>query len=301
MGMQSQNIKVMAVDDDDINLEILIKNLSDSGYKTIGYKDGADAWKHMNSNPDSVDIVLLDKMMPNMSGLEVLAKMRSHNMLKNVPVIIQTGDVGINEVKEGLEAGAYYYLCKPFETEIMIAMVNAAARDFVQKNAVYKKLRHENTLAYMISEGNFSFRTVDEAVRLAGALSHNAQNPDRINTALLELMVNAIEHGNLNIGHEEKGRLLSCNKLDFEIERRLNLPENFEKTVSVNVKNLNSQLEVTIADAGKGFPWHKYMDFDPLRLTEPNGRGIATANLMGSNVSYIEPGNKVVCSFKTVF
>lgn len=296
--MQTQSLKVMAVDDDDINLEILLKNLRDAGYEAVGCKDGVEAWDKLNANPEDVDIVLLDKMMPRMNGMEVLSKMQHHEMLKQIPVIIQTGDVGVNEVRDGLASGAYHYLCKPFDPSIMIAHVNAAARDFVQKNMLYKEMKQERTIADMISQGKFTYKTIDDAVRLAAALAYSAEKPDRINTALLELMANAIEHGNLNMGSEAKAKCLLEGTLEEEIERRMALPENKDKIVEVQVKSDKKRVEVTICDEGSGFEWKKYIDFDPLRLTEPNGRGIAAAKLMGVDVEYLEPGNKVVCRFK---
>lgn len=296
--MQNQNLRVMAVDDDDINLEILIKNLKDYGYQAIGCSDGEEAWKMLKENPEVADIILLDKMMPRMGGMEVLAKIQKHEMLKNVPVIIQTGDVGMNEVKSGLASGAYYYLCKPFDPGVMIALVNAAARDCVYKNKIYREMKQERTLANMISQGRFTYQTISDALKLAAALSHNAAQPERVNTALLELMINAVEHGNLNIGHELKGKLLTENAVDAEIERRLKMPENIDKIVEVQVKTRGKEMEVTICDEGHGFNWQHFIEFDPLRLTEPNGRGIATARLMGVNVEYVEPGNKVVCRFR---
>lgn len=296
--MQSQNIKVMAVDDDDINLEILVKNLKDSGYDTIAHTNGESAWNQMIETPDCVDIILLDKMMPRMNGIQILSEMQKHPMLKNIPVIMQTGDVGVKEVKEGMELGAYYYLCKPFDPGVMIAMVNAATRDFIHRDTLYQKLKHETALSDMISEGKFTFKTIHGATRLANALANNAEQPDRIKTALLELMVNAVEHGNLGINYEEKGRLLINSSLDKDIERRLKLPENKDKYVEVFVTSNEREVKISICDQGPGFRWNKFIDFDPLRLTDPNGRGIATAKLMGTKVEYTEPGNKVTCTFK---
>ena len=222
-------------------------------------------------------------------------------MLKNVPVIIQTGDVGIDEVRQGMENGAYYYLCKPFDPAVMIAMVNAASRDFIKRHNLYERIKNERSLSEMIKNGLFEFRTISEASKLASALSCNAQKPDRINTALLELMVNAVEHGILGIGYEEKGKLLANDTLMDEVEKRLKNPENASKKVQVDIKTTESEVEVTISDDGSGFKWQKYIDFDPLRLTEPNGRGIATAKLMGTQVEFNEKGNVVTCKFSKAY
>jgi DNA-binding response OmpR family regulator len=296
--MQNQNLKIIAIDDDECNLEILVKFLKNGGYETTAFSDSLKALEHMSANPDSFDLVLLDKLMPQLSGIEILAKMQEHAKLKNIPVIMQTADGGLKEIQEGLDKGAYYYLCKPFDPGILISMVNAASRDLIQRNNLYKQIKHESSLSEMLTEGNFKYKSIREATRLAAALASGAKHPDRIKTALLELMVNAVEHGNLNIGLEEKAQLLRHNTLDEEIKRREELHKNKSKYVQVKAQIKDEEIIITITDKGKGFNWQEYLDFDPYRLTEPNGRGIATAALMGTKISFNNAGNKVTCVFE---
>ena len=295
--MQKQNLKVLAVDDDEINLEILVKNLNDNGYEAIACSDGQEAWDLLQKDPHVADILLLDKMMPKMDGMELLSLIQKHEIIKNIPVILQTGDVGVKEMKEGLAAGAYYYLCKPFDPSVMISLVNAAARDFVQRNSSHKASKQEKILIDFLHEGIFRIKNINDAIQISKALSQTARFPDRINTALLELTANAIEHGNLGIGYESKGLLISENRLDNEIEKLANDPANIDKFVEIEMKQQDNFIEVTITDQGDGFDWVKFLQFEPIRLTEPNGRGIAASKLMGVDIDYIAPGNKVVCRF----
>lgn len=295
--MQKQNFNVMVVDDDEINLEILVKNVKEHGYNVEACVDGVDAWHKLSAEPDKYDLVLLDKMMPQKSGMEVLALMKRNEELKDIPVIIQTGDVGVKEFKEGMLAGAYYYLCKPFAADMMMAMVNSALRDSANRSARAKLLRKERFIARHMVEAHFKIKEPEDAIKLAAALSCDAEYPDKINTALIELMVNAVEHGNLGVGRQNKTTFLSSGNLAEEITKRLELPENRDKFVDIYFKNDGNIKTVTIIDQGQGFDWEQYKDFDPLRLAEPNGRGIASAFLMDVDIEFVPPGNKVICKY----
>lgn len=301
--MQQQTLKVMAVDDDEINLEILIKNLKDSGYQSIGFEDGEAAWKYLSQHPEDVDIVLLDKMMPKMDGIQVLDKMKSHEILRNIPVIIQTGDVAqgnseSDRLKSNLIAGAYYYLEKPFDPTVMVSLINAAARDCVRRNEIFQQIKVEASISDMLREGVFHVRTVEDANKLAAALAHHAQKSQEAGVTLAELMVNAVEHGNLGIGYEMKGRLVVEGRLEDEITHRLSLDEHKDKRVVVKFLAKGTDVIVTIIDQGQGFDWKNYLEFDPIRLTDPNGRGIAAAHVLNTSIEYLGDGNKVICSFK---
>lgn len=295
--MEHPPLKVMAVDDDVMNLEILIKNLKDSGFESIGFEDGDAAWNYLSSHPEDIDVVLLDKMMPKMNGMEVLARMKQHETLSSIPVILQTGDVGDEETKAGLNSGAYYYLEKPFDPTIMVALVNAASRDCVKKNEMLQQIKQDSSITKMIVEGRFILQTMEDARKLSAALACHAKKTEEISLALSEILVNAIEHGNLGIGYNEKSELISNLTFDDEIERRQQLPENKVKYIDVQFQRNRDTITVIIADQGPGFDWKKYLEFDPIRLSDPNGRGIAAAGLMGLKLEYIGKGNKVICSF----
>ncbi len=114
---------------------------------------------------------------------------------------------------------------------------------------------------------------------------------------LAGLFVNAVEHGNLNIGYQKKMELLNEGKYDQEIAKRFAIPEIKERFVYVKVTRENNQLFIYIKDQGNGFDPRPYLDFDPSRITDPNGRGIAMANIMENcKVEYLGKGNEVLCT-----
>ncbi|MDA0781622.1 MAG: response regulator [Rickettsiales bacterium] len=301
MATKNNKASVLVVDDDDMNLDILQHRLTKEGYLSTVIDNGQDAWDLLDSHPNDFSVVLLDKMMPRMGGMEVLSKMKMHPILRNTPVIIQTGDVGSKEATEGIAAGAYYYLTKPFDPDMMIAVVNSAIKNFERQGVAVHNVRNavcEKAAFELATNARFEIRNTKEALNLSSAIASLAAKPDKVSIAILELIINAIEHGNLCIGYELKKSLSLSNKLDEEIEKRSKSPEHRDKRVYVSVQMKKDDVIVTICDEGQGFNWRKFKEFDPVRLMEPNGRSIAIINsLMDVHVQYHEPGNKVVCTF----
>ena len=83
-----KKIKVLAVDDDERNIELLTAKLGVDGYETETAYDGLDALKKVESfNPD---LILLDIMMPKMDGYEVCRRLKASEKTKNIPIIMLT-------------------------------------------------------------------------------------------------------------------------------------------------------------------------------------------------------------------
>ena len=126
----------------------------------------------------------------------------------------------------------------------------------------------------------------------------NADLPDAVAPGLSDLMVNAIEHGNLGLTYQEKAHLKWEGDWEGEIKRRLDLPEYEGRVATIRVeRDKPFAARFTISDQGAGFDWHKFLTFDPDRAYDPNGRGIAMAKMMSfSSIEYLGKGNVVVAS-----
>jgi chemotaxis family two-component system response regulator PixG len=118
-----KSLRIVAADDDDLNLFILLKCIQDAGHIATGFPEGNVTWEYLSSHPGEVDLVILDKMMAKMSGIEVIQRMKAHPLLKNIPVILQTGDAVPERIKEGLDAGADRYITKPFSPDQLMEIV----------------------------------------------------------------------------------------------------------------------------------------------------------------------------------
>jgi hypothetical protein len=145
--------------------------------------------------------------------------------------------------------------------------------------------------------GTFEFRTLDEAHRLAGMLSGYCQNPTCAGLGLIELMINAIEHGNLGISYLEKSELKRENRWEAEIAKRLNEPHWHSLKATIEFELIEGEVVFTITDQGEGFDWVPFMEFDPARAYDMNGRGIAMARTLGfKHIEYRGVGNCVVAT-----
>lgn len=113
---------ILAVDDSRANLDVLCGRLSQAGYRVISAAGGREALERIAAR--GIDIVLLDMVMPGMSGVEVLADLRSRPDTVDLPVIMVTGRSEPSAAVESLAAGADDWIAKPFAFEVLVARVD---------------------------------------------------------------------------------------------------------------------------------------------------------------------------------
>lgn len=121
MGDMERKAKILIVDDEPINVMIANKILQKNGYDTITAKNGQEALDVTSS--DSIDLILLDIMMPVMSGFEVCSKLQQDEKLKDIPVIFLTAVTDKESIVKGFDVGGKDYLTKPFNTPELLARV----------------------------------------------------------------------------------------------------------------------------------------------------------------------------------
>ncbi len=116
-------IKILVVEDDRGISDFVIPELEHEGFATCLAETGRQALeKFETENPD---LILLDVMLPELSGLEVLRRIRANS---NVPIILETARGETIDKITGLNAGADDYIPKPFEIEELLARINALFR-----------------------------------------------------------------------------------------------------------------------------------------------------------------------------
>ncbi|MFA9439101.1 response regulator [Uliginosibacterium sp. sgz301328] len=290
---------ILVVDDEPLNLEIIAEFLSDGGHRLQSEGDGEAAWAQLDAAPERFDLIILDRMMPGLDGLALLRRIKADPRLRGLPVIMQTAAGSNSDVREGLEAGAYYYLVKPFAPTTLLAIVGSA----LIERARWKELTQLSALRAaavgMMGRASFAIGTPEEALALAALLASAADDPESVALGLSELMVNGIEHGNLGIDLAGKAALVEADTWATEIERRQALPENVGKRVWLDVVREGEDWRVRITDEGAGFVWGPFLELDPARAFAPNGRGIALARRLAFNdLRYIEPGNSVEVRYR---
>ncbi|NOY67667.1 MAG: response regulator, partial [Gammaproteobacteria bacterium] len=113
----SQMPNILIVEDDDMSRELLQKRVKRAGYNVSAVEDGQCALDSLKNNP--VDLVLLDIMMPGMSGFDVLQNIKQDNAMKNTSVIMISALDDKKSIDACLEMGAEDYITKPFNALIL--------------------------------------------------------------------------------------------------------------------------------------------------------------------------------------
>jgi CheY-like chemotaxis protein/anti-sigma regulatory factor (Ser/Thr protein kinase) len=282
---------ILAADDDRGILLLIQSILSVEKHTLVTVPDGEAARALLEAAPARFSAILLDWEMPGMTGIDLLRWIKRRSDLADVPVILETAKDSVDQIREGIDAGAFYYLIKPFDRRLLLSIVNAALGDFHQKVALARQLRESQNPFQNLEEATFRFRTPREGQQLAVWIANACPGPENA-TGITELMTNAIEHGNLGITYAEKTSLVDSGTWLTEVQRRLGLPEFAEKYVQVRIKRKPENLTVLIEDQGAGFDFRKYLKFNPMRAFDNHGRGIAMAG-MSMAMKYLGNGNRV--------
>ena len=120
--------KILVIDDEVHIVELLKFNLEISNYNVDFAYDGLDGY--IKAKNDKPDLILLDWMLPNITGIELLKKIRSDKELRQIQVIMLTAKNMENDKIEGLEQGADDYITKPFSVKELLARISSVLRRY---------------------------------------------------------------------------------------------------------------------------------------------------------------------------
>lgn len=295
MSNEATTPRVLVVDDHALDRKLLTLHLQPEGYAIETAVDGVEGWGKLHADPARYDVVLLDRTMPRMDGMQLLAKMKEDQQLRMVPVILQTALAHRDQILEGIRAGAYYYLTKPYDVDMLRSVVRTATADYRGYRELQTQVRKGLDSLQLMQTGVFTFQTVEQARDLGMILANTCPDPAATVIGLTELLINAVEHGNLGITYQEKSELYAGGNWSAEVKRRLTLPENANKHAEVSFERVDDAIRFVIRDQGPGFEWQRYMQVDPQRVFDTHGRGIAMANRLSfSQIEYRGCGNEVI-------
>lgn len=121
--MTTNNVRrVLVADDDDDIRTLIVMNLELSGYQVASAADGMEAAKLGRTLLP--DVIVLDLMMPGMDGLEVLHGLKTWPETREIPIVMLTAKASDHDVWQGWQAGASYYMTKPFDLDHLLQYVD---------------------------------------------------------------------------------------------------------------------------------------------------------------------------------
>lgn len=131
---------ILVADDEMVNVQVLFNHLALDGYHVILAKDGEEVLQKVNEN--EIDLLVLDIMMPKMSGYEVCQQLRQKYSLMELPVLMLTAKNQLHDKLTSFQAGANDYLTKPCESKELLSRV----KTLVQLSQLHKQLLQFNRL-----------------------------------------------------------------------------------------------------------------------------------------------------------
>lgn len=291
--------RLLVVDDDEFVRVLMEEMLGQCGYDVETAADGLLAWEAIERDPGRYDLMLLDKQMPRLDGISLLRRIRDDSRFADLPVIMLTADTSPEDVSEGLAAGAHYYLTKPSSEDVLKVVIKSALAESRQKRDLRALAgRHAGSLG-LLHRAEFRCRTLAEAKDLALLLADASMDPARTVVGYSELLINAVEHGNLGISYADKSRLLESGRWAEEVADRLRSPDYAARMVAVTLERIDGASRVTIADQGPGFDWRSYLEFSAERVFDLHGRGIAMSKAVSfDSLEYQGSGNVVVATVR---
>lgn len=287
--------RVLAIDDEPANLLMIEEYLSGESYAVSTQPCAEDGLAALRAG-ERYDAILLDRMMPGMGGMGFMREVARTKAWSEIPVIMQTAAASPAEVSEGLAAGVYYYLTKPYKRSTLLPILERALRDTGFRAKVEENAARTRDALARLRSGRFAFRTLEEVDSVSTLVGSAFADPVGPTLALRELMLNAVEHGNLGITYDEKSALNARGEWASELRRRLEQPGLREHEATLSFVRDEAGIEIVIEDRGPGFAWERFLEVDPARAFDSHGRGIAIARTVAfDELAYVAPGNKVVC------
>lgn len=169
--------KILIIDDLPENVFLLQDRLENEGFEVLTAYDGQSGIdKALAGLPD---LILLDVMMPGMSGIEVCRILVSNQTTMHIPIILVTAKSGAEDTKEGLEAGAFDYIKKPFSRVELLARVNSALKLSGAHKALLE-LEQKNTYAATVVTTNHKIKQPLTLMSLSSAAIKRELNKDEI-------------------------------------------------------------------------------------------------------------------------
>jgi DNA-binding response OmpR family regulator len=176
--------KILIIDDYPDNVFLLQDRLEKEGFEVIkAYHGETGIQKAVGEKPD---LILLDIMMPDISGFDVCKILTANQETKLIPIILLTALTEADSLKQGLLAGAFDYIKKPFNRTELIARINSALR-FSETNKVLLEVEKIKTYAATVVTANHEIKQPLTLINLStAAIRREISRPDFSNEVIIK-------------------------------------------------------------------------------------------------------------------
>jgi len=288
--------RILLVEDEEVNLRLMEGILVHLGHQLILARNGKEAIKKFHKFKP--DIVVLDILMPRISGIEVLKEIRARDT--GTIVIMVTASNKEEHAIESLRLGANNYLKKPVHYDDLVPLIHKY-NSSIQKKTIERQIMNRMTskkLTMVIENDLKLIAKVAQYLANETATIFNEDEIVSVNIALLELLVNAFEHGNLGITYADKSKAIAEKRLDKLYQERLNDPAYNKRKIYIEFTLEKEFCEWIIKDEGEGFDSSLYSKLSDDRENE-HGRGIFITKFHLDELQYLDNG-RIVRALKRI-
>lgn len=296
--MASAPPQVLLIDDDRSVLEMVEEALKSHGMVVHPFNDGRRALGLLElASAPAFDLVVSDINMDGMDGFDVIHRVKS--IRPHLPVVLMTAESSVDYAIRAMRMGAANFFMKPVPLREMVKSVFHLVethREFRQAQEGLKGLIEERR--------HFFFRS--DEMDIPGLMRHlverlvpmgfaTDQNIDVVAMAFHEALVNALDHGNLELDSDLKADLFSDeDPYDTLRRQRLRDPHYADRTIEVETHLSPEVYEVLITDGGPGFNAHLLVSpEDAAHQARHCGRGLPLIQLVMDEVLFNEKGNQI--------
>lgn len=182
--------KILIIDDLPENVFMLQDRLEHEGYQIITAYDGRTGIEKAKS--ELPDLVLLDIMMPEITGIEVCKILVADELTSRIPIILVTAKSGAEDTKEGLEAGAFDYIKKPFHRIELLARIKSALK-LSEANKLLIESEKKNTFSATVVTANHKIKQPLTLLSLSSAAIKKELKKTPISMEAIQKRVNYID------------------------------------------------------------------------------------------------------------
>lgn len=182
--------KILIIDDLRENVFMLQNRLEKANYNIISAYNGETGIE--KAKKELPDLILLDIMMPGKNGLEVCKELLEEEITKDIPIIMVTAKVAADDIRIGLEAGAFDYIKKPFNNIELLARVSTALK-YYEARKIAMDLEKKNVFSATVVTANHKIRQPLTLLNLTSAAIKRELEKDEVSKEIILKKVNFLE------------------------------------------------------------------------------------------------------------
>jgi DNA-binding response OmpR family regulator len=289
---------ILIAEDQELMRTVLVKFIQRAGFDVITAENGEEAIELYRAEKPT--LVISDIKMPKMNGLVLLKEIKKID--EKALVILITGFGSEDILLQALRGGAINFFKKPFKVEEVIDVIHHAVRhrDMFQFKELISTDLTEEEKKFVLSPSNANILPVLNQITLnVGSLFPDSEIIN-LKIGIEEMINNAIEHGCLGIGFEEKNKALQTGVYDELIKEKSAQLTAVPRKVFIASLLTAEGITITIGDDGDGFDWKNLPGLSKENLLQCNGRGIFLTKIFFDSVEYNAKGNCVTLRKKRI-